>query len=91
MTLNTVECVFCLIANSMEKGQHDLPSDVEADGPLNHRQTNSEPQGGKPTATVRPANGTESHRCTERGIFLHVKEENHINSYLYMFPRPHRK
>jgi len=52
----------------MEKDKHDLPSDVEVDGPLNHRQTNSEPQGGKPTATVRPANGIESHQHIERGL-----------------------
>ena len=48
--------------------KHDPSSDVETDGPLNQHKSHGEQQGGKPTATVRPANGSESHRRDERGI-----------------------
>ena len=68
VTLGTVERVLCLTANSMEMDKQDLSSDVETDGPVNHHQSHSKPQGGKPTATVHPANGGESHGQTERGI-----------------------
>jgi len=49
--------------------KHDLSSDVETDGPPNQHKSHGEQQGGKPTATVRPANGSELHRRDERGIF----------------------
>lgn len=48
--------------------KHDLSSDVETDGPLNQHKSHGGQQGGKPTATVRPANGTESRRRDERGM-----------------------